>query len=410
MPLRLLLIDEASDFRQQVLTRLRQRWPDARISRHLPQGQGRLPEGFVAAGFDVVLMGEAAGLDWLEDVQARPGFPPVIFLAREGSEQLAVAAIKGGASDYLSGLEIDPHALERAVRGALAERKRQRIISQREGVGEQPYRFGNVAIRGHRFVRELAVGELASVYLAESEHLGAMVVLKVLRQVPDIADGQSAFDRFIQEYQVIQGIEHPNVVRIHDLGVADDHAYLAMEYFPLGDLRQRLQQGVRPDQALSYVIQITAALQTIHQAGVLHRDLKPGNIMLREDGSLALIDFGMAKELAVKAEITGRGTIFGTPYYMSPEQGHGKPVDERSDLYSLGIIFYELLTGIKPFRADTPLAVIYLHGNADIPRLPPVLGRFQAVIDRLLAKLPRQRYQNAAELQAALEPLRGTVP
>jgi CheY-like chemotaxis protein len=405
MPLRLLLIDEATDFRQHVLSRLRQRWPDARISRHLPGGQGRLPDGFVAAGFDAVIMGDAAGLEWLEDARSRPGFPPVIFLALEGSEQLAVAAIKAGASDYLSGENLDPHALERAVRGALAERKRQKVLAQRQGLGEQPYRFGNVVIRGQRFVRELAAGELASVYLAESESLGAMVVLKVLRQVPDVAEGQGAFERFLQEYEVIQGIEHPNVVRIHDLGVADDHTFIAMEYFPRGDLRQRMHLGITQRQALEYVRQIAAALDTIHQAGVLHRDLKPGNIMLRDDGSLALIDFGMAKELAVKAEITGRGAIFGTPYYMSPEQGHGKHVDERSDLYSLGVIFFELLSGAKPFMADTPLGVIYLHGTAEIPRLPGRASRYQGVIDRLLAKQPGQRYQDAAQLMAALDRL-----
>jgi serine/threonine protein kinase len=240
------------------------------------------------------------------------------------------------------------------------------------------------------------------VYLAESESLGAMVVLKVLRQVPDIGEGQGAFDRFLQEYEVISGIEHPNVVRIHELGVADDHAYIAMEYFPAGDLRKQMGVRMSPARVLFYVGQIAAALTVIHREGVLHRDLKPGNIMLRGDGSLALIDFGMAKELAVKAEITGRGTIFGTPYYMSPEQGHGKTVDERSDLYSLGIILYELLTGKKPFLADTPLGVIYLHGNADIPRLPGELHRFQALLDGLLAKQPEQRFQSAEQVLDAL--------
>jgi ActR/RegA family two-component response regulator len=402
MPLRLLVIDEDTDFREQLLARLRQRWPDARISCYLPLGQGSLPPDFVAAGFDVVLLGDAAGLPWLEDIKSRDGFPPVIFLTRTGSEQLAVAAIKAGASDYQSGQTLDPHVLERSIHGALMERKRQRVMEQRKGLGNEVYRFGTVHIRGQRCVRELAAGTLGSVYLAESESLGAMVVLKVLRQVPDIGEGQGAFDRFLQEYEVISGIEHPNVVRIHELGVADDHAYIAMEYFPAGDLRKQMGVRMSPARVLFYVGQIAAALTVIHREGVLHRDLKPGNIMLRGDGSLALIDFGMAKELAVKAEITGRGTIFGTPYYMSPEQGHGKTVDERSDLYSLGIILYELLTGKKPFLADTPLGVIYLHGNADIPRLPGELHRFQALLDGLLAKQPEQRFQSAEQVLDAL--------
>jgi serine/threonine protein kinase len=281
------------------------------------------------------------------------------------------------------------------------------VLEQRSGSLDDVYRFGQVVIRGQRFVRKLASGPFASVFLAESERLGEMVVLKVLRQVPDVGESRNTFERFIQEYEVISGIEHPNVVRIHDLGVADDHAYIAMEYFPLGSLREHMQEKLPEQKVLDCIRQITLALQTIHAEGVLHRDLKPGNVMLREDGSFALIDFGLAKELAVKTEITGRGEIFGTPYYISPEQGHGKKVDERSDLYSLGVVFYELLTTKKPFRADTPMAVIYLHGNAEIPRLPPELAGFQPVIDRLLAKQPGQRFQSAMELLQALDELSG---
>lgn len=407
MPMRLLVIDDETDFREQILARIRQRWPDSRVTEHQPASSGALPDGFVAAGFDVVILAGSMGLDWLREIKSRPGFPPVIFLAREGSEELAVAAIKAGASDYLSGPQIDPHALQQAVQGAMLERKRQRVLEQRNGSTDEVYRFGQVVIRGQRFVRKLATGPFASVFLAESERLGSMVVLKVLRQVPDVGESRNTFERFIQEYEVISGIEHPNVVRIHDLGVADDHAYIAMEYFPLGSLREHMGEIQSHEKILDCVRQITLALQSIHAEGVLHRDLKPGNVMLRKDGSLALIDFGLAKELAVKTEITGRGEIFGTPYYISPEQGHGKKVDERSDLYSLGVVFYELLTGRKPFIADAPMAVIYMHGNAEIPRLPSGSARFQPVIDRLLAKQPEQRYQSASELLQALDELSG---
>lgn len=407
MPMRLLVIDDKSDFREQILAKIRQRWPDSRVTEHQPASAGGLPDGFVAAGFDVVILAGSAGLDWLEDIQRRPGFPPVIFLAENGSEELAVAAIKAGASDYLSGPRIDPHALQQAVQGAVLERKRQKVLEQRNGSADQAYLFGEVVIRGQRFVRKLASGPFASVFLAESERLGSMAVLKVLRQVPDVGESRNTFERFIQEYEVISGIEHPNVVRIYDLGVADDHAYIAMEYFPRGSLREHMGEKLSHEQVLDYVRQIALALQSIHGEGVLHRDLKPGNVMLREDGSLALIDFGLAKELAVKTEITGRGEIFGTPYYISPEQGHGKKVDERSDLYSLGVVFYELLTTEKPFIADTPMAVIYKHGNADIPRLPSDSAHFQPVIDRLLAKQPEDRFQSAPELLVALEHFTG---
>ena len=145
-----------------------------------------------------------------------------------------------------------------------------------------------------------------------------------------------------------------------------------------------------------------AALAAIHAAGVLHRDLKPGNVMMRADGSVALIDFGLAKQLSLEAEITATGEIFGTPYYMSPEQGHGRDVDARSDVYSLGVIFYEMLTGKKPYLAPTPMAVIYKHSHAPIPRLPEDLTDWQPLLERLLAKEPQDRYQSAAEICAAI--------
>ncbi len=143
--------------------------------------------------------------------------------------------------------------------------------------------------------------------------------------------------RFIQEYEVISKVNHPNVVQIYGHGIADDHAYIAMEYFSAGNLKQRM--GGKPmDEAsvIGFTRQIARALMTIHEVGVLHRDLKPANVMLREDGTVALIDFGLAKELTLRDALTETGEVFGTPYYMSPEQGQGERADERADLYSLG--------------------------------------------------------------------------
>jgi eukaryotic-like serine/threonine-protein kinase len=274
---------------------------------------------------------------------------------------------------------------------------------------EQESRFGPVQILGHRFVRELAVGGTSMVYLAESERAGDMVVLKVLRDAPETGDQHAQFSRFLQEYELISKIRHPNVVRIFDLGIADDHAYIAMEYFPRGDLRARIAKGIEPAQALQFLAQMAGALQVVHEVGVLHRDLKPGNIMERTDGSLALIDFGLAKQEDVNIEITGTGEIFGTPYYMSPEQGHGQPLDARSDLYSLGVIFYEMLTRKKPFLAPTPMQVIYLHGNAPIPELSPELAAHQPVLDKLLAKDPAQRFASAHELLSSIAHLEAEV-
>jgi serine/threonine protein kinase len=225
-----------------------------------------------------------------------------------------------------------------------------------------------------------------------------MMVLKVLRQVPDFSDGIGAFDRFLQEYEMIADLVHPNIVKIHDLGVSDDHAHIAMEYLAGGDLKQRIHSGILVADAVQYARQIASALAQVHRVGILHRDLKPGNVMLREDGSIALIDFGLAKRMRLEQEMTDSGEIFGTPYYMCPEQGHADDVDARSDIYSLGVIFYEMLTGEKPFRASNAMAIIYKHGHARIPVLPPRLEKYQLLLDRLLAKLPDDRLQSAAEV------------
>jgi serine/threonine protein kinase len=218
-----------------------------------------------------------------------------------------------------------------------------------------------------------------------------------------VREGSLSFERFLQEYEVVAKVSHPNVVRIHDLGIADDHAYIAMEYFPAGDLRQRMKEPLSPAQALAYLRQMASALEAIHAVGVLHRDLKPGNVMLRGDDSIALIDFGLAKQLELEADITATGEIFGTPYYMSPEQGHGHGCDERSDLYSLGVMFFELLTGQRPYLGRTPMEVIYKHAQASVPMLPPESAWLQPLIERLMAKAPDKRFQNATALLGAID-------
>ncbi len=147
------------------------------------------------------------------------------------------------------------------------------------------------------------------------------------------------------------------------------------------------------------------ALGALHTVGVLHRDVKPGNVLLRENGSLAFIDFGLARHLELESDITGAGAIFGTPHYMSPEQGHGLTLDERSDLYSLGVVLYEMLTGQKPYLAHSPQALINRHANAPIPRLPETAARLQPLLDALLAKRPADRPPSASEIIARIDEL-----
>jgi serine/threonine protein kinase len=175
-----------------------------------------------------------------------------------------------------------------------------------------------------------------------------------------------------------------------------------MEYFSRGDLRARIAQGVRAEEAIAYVKQIAAALQAIHEAGIVHRDLKPDNLMLRRDGSLALVDFGIAKHVSMLITDTAHGEVVGTPYYLSPEQAMGRPVDQRCDLYSLGLILYEMLSGAKPYHAQSAEALLDQHVNGPVPLLRTSHERLQPVLERLMAKNCDERYPSAHELLSDL--------
>jgi serine/threonine-protein kinase PpkA len=176
-----------------------------------------------------------------------------------------------------------------------------------------------------------------------------------------------------------------------------------MEFFSRGDLKQRLERRLQPEIAFIYMTHICYGLSAIHKIGVIHRDLKPANVMFRGDDSLAIADFGISKKLEGGRDITSIGQVLGTPTYMSPEQGEGRPLDVRSDLYSAGVMLYELLTGEKPFSATSAMAMIYQHMSADIPRLAPRLSRYQHIIDRAMAKDPDDRFQSAMHFIQVLE-------
>jgi DNA-binding response OmpR family regulator len=399
---RLMIITDHTELGRALEHQVSVVFPDAECRVHAPLVSGRLHSAFTALGFDAVILDDRVergrGEEWLENLQRREAFPPILYLAPADDAGLARRVLDRGVVDCLTRERIDHRRFAGALRDAIQRRRQDLTLVRTSAQGRASATFGSVTIRGHRFVKELAAGGSAMVYLAESERAADMVVLKVLNETPEGGDAHAQYARFLQEYELISRIRHPNVVRIYDLGIADDHAYIAMEYFPLGDLRGHIASGLRPAESLSYLRQIAEALQVVHAVGVLHRDLKPGNIMMRADSSIALIDFGLAKHADMKLDITGTGEIFGTPYYMSPEQGHGRELDARSDLYSLGVIFFEMLTGKKPFLAQTAMAVLYLHGNAPVPRLDSSIAAYQPIVDGLLAKEPDERFANAAEL------------
>ena len=393
-----MIIDGQADFRSLLGHHITTHWPDAIISAYDPTSGGHLPDEFSGAGNDIVFLGNKLGirdgLEVLRQFVRRTGFPPIIYF---GADVEKSRALKVGAERFFSRGQVRHNALVIGM-GDILKRRRGVASTGSLFVGDNQAGI-NPLIRGYRFEKKLSASSHSAVYLAKKGSSDQDIVLKVLQQVPDVSDSIGAFDRFLQEYELIAEIEHPNIVKIFDLGVGDDHAHIAMEYLGGGDLKQRIAKGISAADAVCYLRQIASALEEVHNVGILHRDLKPGNIMLRNDNTVALIDFGLAKRMRLELEITGSGEIFGTPYYMSPEQGHGNEIDLRSDIYSLGVIFYEMLTGEKPFRADTAMGIIYRHAQSPVPLLPTHLNKYQSLMNLMLAKKPEDRLDSAAEVE-----------
>src|ERR1700676_3597189 len=402
--MRLLVIAARPDYRLLVQKHVEIEWPDANLVEHRLGEDNPLEAQFAAVGFDaVIIVGvppTAAAEALAAGLLAKPEFAPIVLLMLQDAPNPDPAAVHG--LHRLYGRKIDRGRLVKAILNASREHRQALSVLRGHPDFEQRYRFGSVKIRGHRCIRQVGSGGMCTIYLAESERAGTVVVLKVFSQVPDVSERIVSFDRFLQEYEIVAGLKHQNIVRIYDLGIADDHAYIAMEHFPAGDLRQRMKAPLSPTTALVYVQQIASALEAIHSVGVLHRDLKPANVMLRADGSLCLIDFGLAKANEMEVSLTGSREIFGTPYYMSPAQGHAEDIDGRSDLYSLGVMFYEMLTGHKPYTGATAMEVIYKHKRAELPPIEPQFAVYQDMLTRLLAKSPADRYQSAHELLQAI--------
>jgi tetratricopeptide (TPR) repeat protein/predicted Ser/Thr protein kinase len=268
---------------------------------------------------------------------------------------------------------------------------------------------------GDRFeiLQLLGQGGMGAVYKARDIELDRLVALKLIR--PELASHPEILRRFKQELILARDVTHRNVIRIFDLGQAQGIKFITMEYVEGRDLRGVIHEKgkIAPDEAVPIVLQTAAALEAAHHAGVVHRDLKPQNIMVDKDGRVYVMDFGIARSLETPG-MTQTGALMGTPEYMSPEQAKGEKVDARSDLFALGIIFYEMLTGISPFKAETAMAMMFKRTKERATPLSQlnigVSGMLSDIVSKCLEIEPEQRYQSARAIIDDLEAWKAGAP
>ncbi len=259
-------------------------------------------------------------------------------------------------------------------------------------------------IPGYKILTELGEGGVATVYLGIQERLNRKVAIKILK--PLLLKDKVTALRFEREAKTAAMLSHSNIIQIFDIGKAGDYHYIVMEYLE-ESLKERMMRSpkgrMHPEMALDIVEEMMKALDYAHFRGVYHRDIKPENIMFRQDGTPVLVDFGIARVYDATDKLTKNGMIIGTVDYMSPEQCSSQEVDGRSDIYSLGVVFYEMLTGDTPYRGNSPLTVALGHIDKPVPRLPQQWSRYQRLIDKMMAKDIEKRISSGPELVQVLD-------
>ena len=323
---------------------------------------------------------------------------PILVFARGGDERSAARAMKLGATDYWPIHSVIVAELASALQ-PIVEPPQGGGIARTEG--GDPWRQPEIA--GYTLTKRIAQSARAAVYLARNSEFNQPVALKI--QAIDGAAPVSPAERarFTRECEILSRLNHRSIANLLDYGISDKYLYLALEYFPCGSLRDRMKHPISETDALNYAHQIGEALQVVHAARIVHRDLKPSNLMLTDDNRLALIDFGSAHAQLTPGDGLRGEDCTGTPYYMCPEQTADSEADARGDLYSLGVVLFEMLAGRVPFTGSNLTEIFAAHRGNAIPRLPDRLQVYQPIVDRLLAKNPQDRYADAAQFIAALD-------
>ena len=398
--MKILIIDDDEDLRNILAHHLKQEWRDVVVEQFDPLVRDMPDAAFPLGAYDVVILdymlGRGDGLEWLQQFKTRADCPPVLFLTGAGNEVIAVRAMKAGADDYQRKQELTREKLVTSIR-ELTRARMERTLTPEVAARQAGHELGaRVQIPGIKVLRLIGEGGMSRVYLASREGDDTPLVVKILRS--EVTGDKNALERFIEEYNLVERIRSRHVARVFGHGVSSEHAYLVMEFFDGGDLNKRLGgRAIPPEEALKIFRELMFALGDIHEQGILHRDLKPQNLMFRADGSLAILDFGIAKHIDA-IDRTGHGEILGTPRYMSPEQVRGSALDLRTDIYSAGVLLYQMLTGQHLFDGETAVEVALHHLNTQPPDLPEQLAAYQRLMDKLIEKDRDARFRNADEV------------
>ena len=398
--MKVLIIDDDEDLRNILAHHMKKEWPELQVEQFDPLVRDMPDASFPFGSYDVIILdymlGRGDGLEWLQEFKKRVDCPPVLFLTGAGNEVIAVRAMKAGADDYQRKQELTREKLVASIRdltrGKIEKTMPPDVLARQAG-----HELGaRIRIPGIKVLRLIGEGGMSRVYLASRDGDDVPLVVKILRS--EVTGDKMALERFIEEYNLVGRIQSRHVARIHSHGVSGDLAYLVMEFFDGGDLNKRLDnKALPPEECLHIFRELMFALGDIHEQGILHRDLKPQNLMFRADGSLAILDFGIAKHIDA-IDRTGHGEVLGTPRYMSPEQVRGVALDLRTDIYSAGVLLFQMLSGTHLFDGETAVEVALHHLNTQPPDLPEHLVQYQRLMDKLIEKDRDARFRNADEV------------
>ena len=261
-----------------------------------------------------------------------------------------------------------------------------------------------LTLPGYKIEKQIGQGGMATIYLAIHEGLHRKVAIKVMAE--DLAKEHDFSARFMREARIVANLTHQHIVTVYDVNVHNSYHYIAMEYLPGGiTLDHKIKAGLTHRQGIEIIRQIAAALGFAHSKDIIHRDVKPENIMFREDGNAVLTDFGIARSTLPANNMTASGMVIGTPHYMSPEQALGQPLGPYADIYSLGVVLFETLTGKVPYEADSTIAAALKHITEPVPTLEGDLAIYQPLLNLMLAKKEQDRYQNCADIMTDITSL-----